>query len=153
MANCCITFLFYSYAAASIIYLIIGAFAASGNAAVLTEHYKKNDNNTVDEDEIKAVKSRTLAQYFLASGMTVIISVILYIFFIIRGEKGYSSINQIQNIDNDLHKGNVIQIEEEEDDDNSNNKGNMPIEMAIGNNMNKSESYSVENEGMKETIN
>ena len=81
MANCCITFLFYSYAAASIIYLMIGAFAASGNAAILTEHYKFDENNKITEEERKGVKSRTLAQYFFASAVTVIITVLLYIFF------------------------------------------------------------------------
>ena len=156
MANCCVTFLFCSYAAASIIYLMIGAFAASGNAAILIEHYKFNENNTLTEEEKKGVKSRTLTQYFFASGTTIVITVLLYIFFIIRKEKGYYSINQGQNIDNDFHKGNVIQIVEEEDneDDNSkNNKGNIPIEMAGDGIINKSETSSEQNKGMKEVIN
>ena len=154
MANCCITFLFYSYAAASIIYLMIGAFAASGNAAILTEHYKFDENNKITEEERKGVKSRTLAQYFFASAVTVIITVLLYIFFIIKKEKGYHAINQGQNIDNDFQKGNIIQIEEEDDeDDNSKtNKGNIPIEMAFGNAIN-SETSSEQTEGMKERNN
>ena len=156
MANCCVTFLFYSYAAASIIYLMIGAFAASGNAAILIEHYKFNENNTLTEEEKKGVKSRTLTQYFFASGTTIVITILLYIFFIIRKEKGYYAINQGQNIDNDFHKGNVIQIVEEEDneDDNSkNNKGNIPIEMAVDGIINNNETSSEQNEGMKEVIN
>ena len=56
MANMCITFLFFSYASASIIYLILGAFAASGNAALLMEHCHKNGTNEIERSELEGVK-------------------------------------------------------------------------------------------------
>ena len=150
MANFCVTFLFFSYAAASIIYLILGAFAASGNAALLIDHYHLNETNGLNESEKRDVKSRTLAQYFLASGITVIISTLLFIFCILKKEKGYSRIDQDQNIEK------INQIEEDEDNivNNSETSGSMPIEMALGSNnsLNKSESYNI-GEGMKESIN
>ena len=149
MANFCVTFLFYSYAAATVIYLILGAFAASGNAALLIEHYHLNDTNLVEDSEKSDVKSRTLAQYFLSSAITAIISSVLFIFCIMKSEKkGYSNIYQDQNIEK------INQIEEEDDD--INNSGTMPIELAIDNksndnlNINMSGSSSHSGEGMKE---
>ena len=149
MANFCVTFLFYSYAAATVIYLILGAFAASGNAALLIEHYHLNDTNSVDDSEKSNVKSRTLAQYFLSSAITAIISSVLFIFCIMKSEKkGYNNIYQDQNIEK------INQIEEEDDD--INNSGTMPIELAIDNksnddlNINMSGSSSHSGEGMKE---
>ena len=151
MANFCVTFLFYSYAAATVIYLILGAFAASGNAALLIEHYHLNDTNSVDDSEKSDVKSRTLAQYFLSSAITAIISSVLFIFCIMKSEKkGYSNIYQDQNIEK------INQIEEDDEDNNINNSGTMPIELAIDNksndnlNINMSESSSHSGEGMKE---
>ena len=147
MANFCVTFLFYSYAAATVIYLILGAFAASGNAALLIEHYHLNDTNSVDDSEKSDVKSRTLAQYFLSSAITAIISSVLFIFCIMKSEKkGYSNIYQDQNIEK------INQIEEDDED----NSGTMPIELAIDNksndnlNINMSGSSSNSGEGMKE---
>ena len=151
MANFCVTFLFYSYAAATVIYLILGAFAASGNAALLIEHYHLNDTNLVEDSEKSDVKSRTLAQYFLSSAITAIISSVLFIFCIMKSEKkGYSNIYQDQNIEK------INQIEEDDEDNNINNSGTMPIELAIDNksndnlNINMSESSSHSGEGMKE---
>ena len=151
MAGFCVNFLFYSYAAATVIYLILGAFAASGNAALLIEHYHLNDTNAVQEDEKKDVKSRTLAQYFLASAITVAISLVLYIFCINeKVKKGYINIYPDQNIEK------INQIEEDDEDNNINNSGTMPIELAIDNksndnlNINISDSSSHNEEGMKE---
>ena len=151
MANFCVTFLFYSYAAATVIYLILGAFAASGNAALLIEHYHLNDTNLVEDSEKSDVKSRTLAQYFLSSAITAIISSVLFIFCIMKSEKkGYSNIYQDQNIEK------INQIEEDDEDNDINNSGTMPIELAIDNksndnlNINMSESSSHSGEGMKE---
>ena len=151
MANFCVTFLFYSYAAATVIYLILGAFAASGNAALLIEHYHLNDTNSVDDSEKSDVKSRTLAQYFLSSAITAIISSVLFIFCIMKSEKkGYNNIYQDQNIEK------INQIEEDDEDNDINNSGTMPIELAIDNksndnlNINMSESSSHSGEGMKE---
>ena len=150
MANFCVTFLFYSYAAATVIYLILGAFAASGNAALLIEHYHLNDTNLVEDSEKSDVKSRTLAQYFLSSAITAIISSVLFIFCIMKSEKkGYSNIYQDQNIEK------INQIEEDDEDNDINNR-TMPIELAIDNksndnlNINMSESSSHSGEGMKE---
>ena len=151
MANFCVNFLFYSYAAATVIYLILGAFAASGNAALLIEHYHLNDTNFVEDDEKKGVKSRTLAQYFLASAITVGISLVLYIFCINeKVKKGYNNIYQDQNIEK------INQIEEDDEDNVINATGSMPIELAIDNksndnlNINMNDSSSHNEEGMKE---
>ena len=62
MAGVCTGFLFYSYTAATIIYLIFGSFAASGNIALLTEHYHANGTGSV-LDDIEHVKSRTTTQF------------------------------------------------------------------------------------------
>ena len=151
MANFCITFLFFSYSSASIIYLILGAFAASGNAALLMEHYHRNETNAIEPSELEGVKSRTIGQYFLAAGISVIISVLLYIFCILRKEKGYTIIYPEQSGEK------INQIEEDDNEDNSiNNTGTMPIELAIDSKkvINNDESSKDDNEeGMKENIN
>ena len=151
MANFCVTFLFYSYAAATVIYLILGAFAASGNAALLIEHYHLNDTNLVEDSEKSDVKSRTLAQYFLSSAITAIISSVLFIFCIMKSEKkGYNNIYPDQNIEK------INQIEEDDEDNAINTTGSLPIELAIDNksndnlNINISDSSSHNEEGMKE---
>ena len=151
MANMCITFLFFSYASASIIYLILGAFAASGNAALLMEHCHRNETNAIEPSELEGVKSRTIGQYFLAAGISVIISVLLYIFCILRKEKGYTIIYPEQSGEK------INRIEEDDNEDNSiNNTGTMPIELAIDSKkvINNDESSNDNNEeGMKENIN
>ena len=86
MAGVCSGFFFYSYAAATIIYLIFGSFAASGNIALLTEHYHKNGTDSVMPD-IDNVKSRTTIQYFVAAGACLLISVALYVFCMREGNK------------------------------------------------------------------
>ena len=46
MIYCCVTFLNFSYQAATIIYLIIDGLALSGNATILIEH-SKQENKTI----------------------------------------------------------------------------------------------------------
>ena len=97
------------------------------------------------------MKSRTLGQYYLSSGLAALISVFLFLFCIIKKPKGYSDIIQDQNINK---KDNIMQIEEDDDDHNINNSqsGSMPIEMAIGaKTINESDS-NTEESGMKENI-
>lgn len=155
MANCCVTYLFFSYSAASIIYLIVGLFAATGNVAVLIEHLKMNDTNGLDESEKEDVKSRTLSQYFLASAIAVIISLLLYIFLFVRKKKGYSNIYQDQNNDNinqQYGDNNLLQIEEEDEDNiNKSKSDNFPIELAIDSSKKINDSDSG-TEGMKEYV-
>ncbi len=86
MAGVCSGFLFYSYTAATIIYLIFGSFAASGNIALLTEHYHANKTGSVIPD-IEHVKSRTTIQYFVAAGACLLISITLYVFCMGEGYK------------------------------------------------------------------
>ena len=86
MAGVCSGFLFYSYTAATIIYLIFGSFAASGNIALLTEHYHLNDSGS-PLDDIENVKSRTTAQYYVAAAACLLISFALYIFCMREGYK------------------------------------------------------------------
>ena len=148
MAGCCVTYLFFSYAAASVIYLIIGIFATTGNIAVLAENFIKVNDSYIDPEEKKQVKSRTLAQYFLASGISVIIAILLFFLCIIRKPKGYTEVTQ-QREKITEEKQNVVQIEEddEEDNNNINTKGEMPIELAK-----QTRDYDSA-EGMKEAIN
>ena len=148
MAGCCVTYLFFSYAAASVIYLIIGIFATTGNIAVLAENFIKVNDSYIDPEEKKQVKSRTLAQYFLASGISVIIAILLFFLCIIRKPKGYTEVTQ-QREKITEEKQNVVQIEEddEEDNNNINTKGEMPIELAK-----QTRDYDSA-EGMKEVIN
>ena len=88
MAGVCIGFLFYSYTAATIIYLILGSFAASGNIALLTEHYLSNKNgNGIDKEDINNVKERTTIQYFVASAFCLLISLALFVFCMREGYK------------------------------------------------------------------
>ena len=92
MAGVCIGFLFYSYTAATIIYLILGSFAASGNIALLTEHYLSNKTGTgIDKGDIENVKGRTTTQYFVAAGSCLLISVTLFVFCM---REGYKPIEQ-----------------------------------------------------------
>ena len=160
MANCCITFLFYSYAAASIIYLIIGAFAASGNAAVLMEHCKTT-NNTITQEEKESVKKRTYSQYFLASGFTLVISALLFFLCIFKGKKGYSQLSQ--NINNKIIEEKVPNVIDEEDINKENDiNNNININTNINEDSNdrlemskqskEIESINDDNEGMKENI-
>ena len=148
MAGCCVTYLFFSYAAASVIYLIIGIFAATGNIAVLAENFIKVNDSYIDPDEKKAVKPRTLSQYFLASGISVVIAILLFFLCIIRKPKGYTEVNQQREKITEENNQNVMQIEEDEDDNNNiTTKGEMPIELAK-----QTRDYD-SSEGMKETIN
>ena len=88
MAGVCTGFLFYSYTAATIIYLILGSFAASGNIALLTEHYLSNKNgNGIDKEDINNVKERTTIQYFVASAFCLLISLALFVFCMREGYK------------------------------------------------------------------
>ena len=81
MAGYCVSFLFYSYASGTIVYLLLAIFASTGNLPLLMEHYQYNPvNNTLIKDDENKVKTRTLSQYFLASILTLAISVVLYIF-------------------------------------------------------------------------
>ena len=53
------SFLFYSYVAATIVYLIFGIFASTGNAALLIEHYRINSTNQeVENGDEKDVKNK-----------------------------------------------------------------------------------------------
>ena len=91
MAGVCTGFLFYSYVAATVIYLILGSFAASGNIALLTEHYHHMSNSADEENnmkkEIENVKGRTTTQYFVASGVCLLLSVTLFFLCMREGNK------------------------------------------------------------------
>ena len=160
MANCCVYFLFISYAAATIIYLIIGALAASGNAAVLMEHCKIT-NNTITQEEKESVKKRTYSQYFLASGFTLVISALLFFLCIFKGKKGYSQLSQ--NINNKIIEEKVPNVIDEEDINKENDiNNNININTNINEDSNdrlemskqskEIESINDDNEGMKENI-
>ena len=98
MAGCCATYLFFSYASATIIYLILGIFASSGNVALLIEHYQFVNNDELTEDERKNVRKRTSLQFYFAFTLSLILSLALYI-FCMRGKKDKSKIDQSQSLD------------------------------------------------------
>ena len=114
MAGYCINFLFYSYASATVIYLILGLFASSGNIPLLMDNYRYNSSNQeLEEGEPSNVKNRTLGQYFLASGLTLGISIALYYFYFRdKKENEAQIINQNLNIINDDNL--IIQEKKEE---------------------------------------
>ena len=85
MAGCCVTYLFFSYASATIIYLILGIFASSGNVALLIEHYQYVNNNELPEKEREIVRKRTSLQFYLAFTLSLLLSLTLYI--LCMGEK------------------------------------------------------------------
>ena len=81
MAGYCVSFLFYTYVSGTIIFFLLGLFASTGNLPLLMEHYQYNStNNTLIEDDEDNVKGRTLSQYFFGSSLTLVISIVLYIF-------------------------------------------------------------------------
>ena len=98
MAGCCVTYLFFSYASATIIYLILGIFASSGNVALLIEHYQFVNNDELTEDERKNVRKRTSLQFYFAFVLSLLSSLILYI-FCMREKKDKSKIDQSQSLD------------------------------------------------------
>ena len=149
--NCCAMYLFFSYAAASVIYLIIAIFASTGNVAVLMEHMKEEN-----DAEKNAVKKRTYRQYYLGAATSLIIAVVLFIFCIWKKNKvkRETYLPTLQKIISQDEPGMIG-----DNDSNSNMMANktesMPIEMAIDNNkINEfSDSGSGTEEGMKEVIN
>ena len=96
MAGCCATYLFFSYISGTIVYLVLAIFATTGNIILLVEHYKyETGNNTekiVTDIERVNVKSRTFSQYYMACGISLVLSIILYIFLIRekKEKKGYN---------------------------------------------------------------
>ena len=105
MAGYCVSFLFYSYFSATIVYLLFGIFASTGNGPLLMEHYKLNSQSEVDGDE-NHVKTRTLRQYFLASSLTLVLTIVLYIFFMREKEEVKEPFNQTISLD--MHQENNI---------------------------------------------
>ena len=107
MAGYCVSFLFYSYIAATIVYLIFGIFASTGNAALLIEHYRMNSADQKPKiGEEKDVKKRTIGQYFFSSALTLIISILLYIFCMRSKEETKEPFTQ--TISMDMHIENNI---------------------------------------------
>ena len=100
MANFCIYYLFISYAAAAIIYFILGIFASTGNVALLVEHYQLNENKTdILPTEPEDVKSRTYLQYYLGSILSIVISGLLFFFFIRGKNDALEPYTQTQSIE------------------------------------------------------
>ncbi len=125
MAGYCVSFLFYSYFAATIVYLLFGIFASTGNGPLLIEHYKLNSTSEVDGDE-KDVKKRTYSQYFFASSLTLVLTVVLYIFCMREQEKVKEPFTQTISLDI-AQENNILNQPE-------NDNINRPIEMAQPNN-------------------
>ena len=100
MAGICIHFLFFSYVSATIIYLIFGIFASTGNVPLLIEHYHLNAEKTdIEKDEPENVKSRTYSQYYLGSALCLTVSIVLYFFFYYGKKDPKETINQYVSLD------------------------------------------------------
>ena len=82
MAGCCATYLFFSYASATIIYLILGLFASTGNVVLLIENYQYENSNDLKKGEQEKVRKRTSLQFYFAFLLSLFTSLILYVFFI-----------------------------------------------------------------------
>ena len=132
-ARCCVTYLFFSYMAGTIIYLIIAIFAKMGNVTLLVEHYKHSkDNEEVTNAERKDVKGRTTYQYIMACAISFVLTLILY-FFGMRGKKEKKNIiNRHKSLDLD-YQPDLINEPEDEINTNTNTK-NLPIELGQENN-------------------
>ncbi len=122
MAGYCVSFLFYSYAFGTIVYLIFGIFASTGNAPLLIEHYLLNNNQGLEENEENNVKGRTLAQYFFAASLTLVISIVLFIFCMREKEEKKEPLTQTISLD--IRPENDILNQPENDNI------NRPIELA-----------------------
>ena len=120
MAGYCSGFLFYSYAAATVIYLIYGSFAATGNIALLTEHYHFEKANEISEDEVKDVKARTTMQYFFAAGACLLISVALYVFCMREGYKPIEEKKYVRSISLDMKEAQSNNIIDNQNQNNNN---------------------------------
>ena len=111
MANFCVNYLFFSYASATVIYLILAIFASTGNVALLVEHYQLNKDKTdIMPNEPVDVKSRTYSQYYLGSALSLVISVLLFFFFI-RGkdDEASESYNKTISLENlDIQQQNIM---------------------------------------------
>ena len=132
MAGCCATYLFFSYISGTIVYLVLAIFATTGNITLLVEHYKyETGNNTekiVTDIERVNVKSRTLSQYYMACGISLVLSIILYIFLIREKKEKKVIINETKSQDFEYKPDLIYQPENE-----INTNNNLPIELAQGN--------------------
>ena len=131
MAGCCATYLFFSYISGTIVYLVLAIFATTGNITLLVEHYKyETGNNTekiVTDIERVNVKSRTLSQYYMACGISLVLSIFLYIFLIREKKEKKVIINETKSQDFEYKPDLIYQPENE-----INTNNNLPIELAQG---------------------
>ena len=131
MAGCCATYLFFSYISGTIVYLVLAIFATTGNITLLVEHYKyETGNNTekiVTDIERVNVKSRTFSQYYMACGISLVLSIILYIFLIREKKEKKVIINETKSQDFEYKPDLIYQPENE-----INTNNNLPIELAQG---------------------
>ena len=131
MAGCCATYLFFSYISGTIVYLVLAIFATTGNITLLVEHYKyETGNNTekiVTDIERVNLKSRTFSQYYMACGISLVLSIILYIFLIREKKEKKVIINETKSQDFEYKPDLIYQPENE-----INTNNNLPIELAQG---------------------
>ena len=120
----CIIFILFLFCCNNSIF-IIWHFASTGNGPLLIEHYKLNSTSEVDGDE-KDVKKRTYSQYFFASSLTLVLTVVLYIFCMREQEKVKEPFTQTISLDI-AQENNILNQPE-------NDNINRPIEMAQPNN-------------------
>ena len=103
MAGYCTTFLFFSYASTAVIYFILAIFGCTGNVALLTENYRYNSNQALEAKEEENVKGRVIGQYFIASALSLIISVLLF-FFTMREKPSENQENLSQTFSLDIQQ-------------------------------------------------
>ena len=99
MAGFCFNYLLFSYISATIIYFILGLFASTGNVALLVEHYQLNSTKTgLKEGELDNVQQRTYSQYYLGASISLVISIVLLIFFLRDQKKNTEPLFQTSTI-------------------------------------------------------
>ena len=97
-AKCCGTYLFLTYASGTIVFLLLAIFANAGNVALLMEHCHK-DGDIISEEEKGNVQKRTYLQYYFACAISLILSIILYVFCI----SGNTKIDNKQGYYQEIH--------------------------------------------------
>ena len=124
MAGCLITSLILIYASGTFVLLVFGIFSATGNPAILIEHYIKKEDNTLEDNETKNVKSRVMLQYFFACALSLVFATALLIYSIKKNKK---QANDNKNTE-DNSSSDFKEILNEEDNNNSSD----PIELSAG---------------------
>ena len=143
--KCCAMYCFFSYAAATVVYLIIAIFAWTGNSYILVEHMKSNN-----ESEKKDVKSRTIKEYFLGAGISFMIAMVLFLFAILKIQSKNKKNTYMPSLQKITQQDEPGMINDNNTNIMNNRTESMPIEMAIDKNKSINDNEFGSEKGMKE---